>query len=256
MATYKKSGNKEKGTARTKRTIEESSTTAEVFDTLDETASRSETWVIKNQKNIFIVLGLTVAAILAFMAFEKFVNAPNEKIAADELAFPKKHFQQAMASSVAADSIFSLGLEGTDGKYGFIDIADQYSNTNAGNMANYYAGISYLKMKNYTEAISYLEKFSSEDEALGPIAKGAIGDAFADLNQLEDALEYYEKAANLKENSFTTPLFLFKAANTALDLGKNDKALALFEKIQINYPNSTEAKNIEVYISKAKYAKQ
>ena len=254
MATYKKSGNKTKGTARTKRTIEETSTTAEVFDTLDETASRSETWIINNQKNIFIFLGLVVAGVLAFMAYQKYVDGPNEKIAADELAFPKKHFQQASVTSVAADSIYLLGLDGTDGKFGFIDIAEQYSGTDAGNMANYYAGISYLKMKNYTEAISYLEKFSSDDEALGPIAKGAIGDAFADLNQQEDAFNYYEQAANLRANDFTTPLFLFKAGNTALELGKSDKALGMFEKIQKLYPNSEEAKNIDIYISKAKYA--
>ncbi|PCI11386.1 MAG: hypothetical protein COB73_02165 [Flavobacteriaceae bacterium] len=254
MATYKKSGNKEKGTARSKRTIEDKSTTAEVFNTLDETASRSETWVINNQKNIFIFLGLVVAGVLAFMAYQKYVEAPNEKIAADELAYPKVHFQQASIASVASDSIYQLGLDGADGKFGFIDIAENYSGTDAGNMANYYAGISYLKMKNYTDAISYLEKFSSDDQALGPIAKGAIGDAFADLNQPEDALNYYEQAANLRDNEFTTPLFLFKAGNTALEIGKSDKALGMFEKIQISYPNSAEAKNIEIYISKAKYA--
>jgi len=254
MAIYKKSGNKEKGTARTKRTIDESSTTAEVFNTLDETASKSEAWVIKNQQNIFIFLGLAVAGVLAFMAYQKYVDGPNEKIAADSLAYPKVYFQQASIASVASDSIYQLGLDDTDGRYGFIDIAEQYPNTAAGNMANYYAGISYLKMKNYTEAISYLEKFSSDDQALGPIAKGAIGDAFADLNQPEDALNYYEQAANLRDNDFTTPLFLFKAGNTALEIGKSDKALKMFEKIQISYPNSEEAKNIDIYISKAKYA--
>jgi len=254
MATYKKSGSKEKGTARTKTTITDKSTTAEVFDTLDETASRSEKWVINHQKNIFIFLGLVVAGVLAFMAYQKYVEGPNEKIAADELAYPKVHFQQASTASVASDSIYQLGLDGADGKFGFIDIAENYSGTSAGNLANYYAGISYLKMKNYTEAISYLEKFSSEDEALGPIAKGAIGDAFADLNQPEDALSYYEQAANLRANDFTTPLFLFKAGNTALDLGKADKALGMFEKIQTLYPNSEEARNIDIYISKAKYA--
>ena len=254
MATYKKSGSKEKGTERQQRSIQEKSTTAEVFDTLDETASRSEAWVISNQRNIFILLGLVVAGVLAFMAYQKYVEGPNEKIAADELAFPKVYFEQAISTSVASDSLFTLGLDGTDGKFGFIDIAQQYGSTDAGNMANYYAGISFLKLKNYTEAISYLENFSSDDEALGPIAKGAIGDAFADLNQLEDALNYYEQAARLRTNSFTTPLFLFKAGNTALELGKSDKALKMFERIDIEFPKSNEAKDIAIYISKARYS--
>lgn len=255
MATYKKRGQKNKKSAgETKSAIERDSTTAEVFNTLDETASRSEEWVIKNQKNIFIVLGIIVAIILAYMAYNKFIAEPKETTAADELAFPKKYFDQASTSAVAVDSLYTLGLEGADGKYGFIDIANEFSGTKAGNLANYYAGISYLKMKKYPEAIDYLEDFSSDDLALGPVAKGAIGDAFADLNQPEDALEYYEKAANLKDNSFTTPLFLFKAGNTAIDLGKYDKALQLFEKIKKDYPKSEEAKNIDIYISRAKYA--
>lgn len=255
MATYKKSGNKQKGTKRQKVVVEQKSTTAEVFNTLDETASRSEAFVIKNQKNIFIALAVIVIGVLAFMGYQKFIDAPNEKIAADELAFPKKHFDMATNTSVATDSIYMLGLEGADGKFGFLDIADQYGSTNAGNLANYYAGISYLNMNQYEEAITYLSKFKSDDETLGPIAKGAIGDAFADLNQPEDALDYYEQAANMRSNNFTTPIFLFKAANTALDLGQSDKALKLFEKIKIDYPNSQEATNIEVYIYKAKYAK-
>ena len=181
MATYKKSGNKQKGTKRQKVVVEQKSTTAEVFNTLDETASRSEAFVIKNQKNIFIALAVIVIGVLAFMGYQKFIDAPNEKIAADELAFPKKHFDMATNTSVATDSIYMLGLEGADGKFGFLDIADQYGSTNAGNLANYYAGISYLNMNQYEEAITYLSKFKSDDETLGPIAKGAIGDAFADL---------------------------------------------------------------------------
>lgn len=254
MATYKKSGTKARGTKREiESTIGKNSTTAEVFNTLDETASRSEAWVINNQQNIFIGLGIIVILILGFLGYQKYISQPNEIAAANELAFPKEYFDQASTNSVAADSLYILGLEGGEGKFGFIDVADQYAGTKAGNLANYYAGISYLNMKDYANAIDYLEKFSSDDELLGPIASGAIGDAFADLNQPEDALEYYEKAANLKDNDFTTPLFLFKAANTALDLGDASKALALFEKIEKTYPNSAEATNIDIYISKAKY---
>ncbi len=256
MATYKKRGNKKikNDAGEAQSAIERNSDTAKVFNTLDDTASKSEAWVIKNQKNIFIVLGVIVAAMLAYQAYNQYVSGPKETAAANELAFPKKYFDQASTATVAVDSLYTLGLEGGEGKYGFIDIVDEYSGTKAGNLAAYYAGISYLKMKDYQNAIEYLGKFKSDDEILGPVAKGAIGDAFADLNQPEDALDYYEKAANLRDNSFTTPLFLFKAANTALDLGKNDKALTMFEKIKTAFPKSDEAKDIDIYINKAKYA--
>ena len=251
MATYKKKASKAKNT---QSAIENNSTTAEVFNTLDETASRSEQFIIKNQKSIFIVLGLIVAGILGFLAFQKFVKAPKEKLAADELAFPKAYFEDALTTSVAVDSLLVLSLEGADGKYGFVDIADKFSGTKAGNLANYYAGISYLKLKNYKEAINYLEDFSSEDELLGPTAKGAIGDAFADINQPKDALDYYLKAADLRKNNFSTPLYLFKAGNTAMETENYSKALDIFNRIKKEYPNSTEARNIDIYINKATFA--
>ncbi|NLP58402.1 tetratricopeptide repeat protein [Lutibacter sp. B1] len=251
MATYKKTGSKVK---KAQNNIEDKSTTAEVFNTLDETASRSEQFVIKYQKAIFVLLATVVVVILGYLAYQKYIKTPKEKEAANELAFPKTYFEDALSNTVAVDSLLNLGLEGADGKYGFIDIADKYSNTKAGNLANYYAGISYLKLKNYKEAIEYLEKFSSKDALLGPTAKGAIGDAFADINQPEDALEYYLKAANLQDNNFSTPLFLFKAGTTAMELEKYSKALELFKRIEKEYPNSDEAKNIEVYINRATFA--
>ena len=197
MATYKKRGNKVKGEkTEQKSALEQNSTTAEVFNTLDETASKSEQWIIRNQKTIFISLTVIVAAILLYTLVLKPINATNEKEAADELAFPKAYFEDAISNPVAVDSLLTLGLNGADGKYGFVDISTEYSGTKAGNLANYYAGISYLKLRSYKEAIEYLEKFSSDDELLGPTAKGAIGDAFSDIGQAQDALEYYLEAAN------------------------------------------------------------
>ncbi len=254
MATYKKTGTKIRNKKTQTSTVTEESTTAEVFNTLDETASKSEQWVIKHQKAIFGIIALIVCSILGFMAYQKYVGEPQEKEAANELAYPKVYFEQAINSSVAVDSLFNLGLNGAEGKYGFIDVADKFSGTKAGNLAHYYAGISFLKMKQYKKAISHLEQFSSKDALLGPTAKGAIGDAFADINQPEDALDFYIKAANLQKNSFSTPLFLFKAGNMALDLGKSDKALSLFKQIKKDYPTSEEGRNIEVFISKATYA--
>jgi len=251
MATYKKTGTKVKSA---QNNIEDKSTTAEVFNTLDETASRSEQWIIKNRKIIFGLLGAVVFVILGYLAYQKYVQVPKEKEAANELAFPKVYFEDAMTNSVAADSLFTLALEGADGKYGFIDVAEKYSGTKAGNLANYYAGISFLRIKKYQEAIESLEKFSSDDELLGPVAKGAIGDAFADINQLDDAYDFYMKAANLKDNNFSSPLFLFKAGNTAMDLENYAKALNAFEKIKSDYPTSEEAKNIDIYINKATFA--
>ena len=126
---------------------------------------------------------------LAYLGYTKYVVEPNETEASNELAFPRKYFDEAATAGSGVDSLLTLGLEGADGKYGFLDIADSFSGTDAGNLANYYAGVSYLQMKKYDKAIEHLSKFDSDDELLGPVSIGAIGDAFADINQSEDALE-------------------------------------------------------------------
>lgn len=252
MATYKKKASKSKENIQ--ETVQDKSTTAEVFNTLDETASRSEQWIEKNSKPLFYGLVLVAVVILGYLGYNKYIIEPNEKDAANELAFPRKHFNQANTVSVGVDSLLHLGLDGADGKYGFTDIASKFSGTDAGNLANYYAGISYLKLKKYDKAIEYLSKFSSNDELLGPTAIGAVGDAFADINQPKDALKYYEDAASKKANQFSTPLFLYKAGITAMELKEFSKALTLFKKIKSDYPASYQGGNIDQYISSAEFA--
>lgn len=254
MATYKKKY-KAEGKKEENKIDESEFETAGVLNTLDETASKSEQWIEKNSKPLFYTLIGIVVLFLAYMSYTKYVVEPNENNATNELAFPRKYFDEAATAGSGIDSLLTLGLEGADGNYGFLDIADSYSGTDAGNLANYYAGVSYLQMKNYEKAIEYLEKFNSDDEMLGPVSLGAIGDAFADINQPEDALDYYTKAANKKDNEFTTPLFLFKAGQTAMDLKKFDKAEGFFTKIKESYPTSDQGRDIEKFIGAAKYAK-
>jgi hypothetical protein len=75
--------------------------------------------------------------------------------------FAQENFQQA-TNGVASDSLYKLSLNGSEGKFGFIKIADEYG-TDAGNLANYYAGMAYLNTGKYNEAIDYLNKFKSDD---------------------------------------------------------------------------------------------
>ncbi len=260
MATYKKKykpKNKPEVEVEEVETINvEDSTTAEVFNTLDETASKSEKWIEENSKPLFLALVGIVVVFLAYQGYNRYIVEPNELEASNELAFPRKYFNEASTAGSGIDSLLTLGLEGADGKYGFLNIADSYSGTKAGNLANYYAGISYLQMKKYDKAIEFLSKFNSDDEMLGPVSLGAIGDAFADINQPEDALEYYENAANKKANNFTTPLFLYKAGQIAMELKKFDKAEVFFTKIKESFSKSEQGRDIEKFIAAAKYAQQ
>lgn len=250
MATYKKRGYKPKTKEEKTEAIEQHSTTAEVFNTLDESASRTEEWAVKNQKYIIGVVAGIAVVVLGYLGYSKFVAEPKASEAMNEMYTAQSYFDQALTAT-SKDSLFALALKGGQGKYGMIDIADKYSATPAGNLANYYAGIAFLNIKDYQNAIKHLNKFSSKDDMLAPIAKGAIGDAFVQLNQPKEALDYYEKAVSLSTNEFTTPMYLMKAGHVALNLGENKKALANFNRIKDEFPNGSEATNIDAFIGKA-----
>jgi tetratricopeptide (TPR) repeat protein len=255
MATYKKRGFKPKNKVEEQLLDEQGSTTAEVFSTLDESASRSEAWVSQNQNYILGVIGVIAVGVLGYLAYMQFVQNPKETSAANEMYYPQQYFDEALTNEVAKDSLFNLALNGAEGKYGFLDIIDEYSGTKAANLASYSAGMAYLNMNNYQEAITYLEKFSSEDAVLGALGKGGLGDAFMQLGQPEDALGYYEKAIAHSDNEFTTPKFLYKAGVTAMELNQHAKALQHFERIKNEYSSSEEARTIDAFIGMAKSAK-
>lgn len=243
MATYQKRGYKPKSKKEKEEQIHTDSTTAEVFDTLDEKASKTEEFIRKNQTVIFGLIGVIVLGVLGFLGYENFILGPKEKEAAEEMNQAQVFFDNAInATGTAKDSIFNLAINGGNSKLGFVDVASNYSGTKTASLANYYAGISYLNIGEYEKAINHLDKFKLDDEVIAPIAKGAIGDAFLQINQPEEALGYYQSAVSLSNNSFTTPKYLLKAAITALDIKEPKKAIEFLERIEKEFPNATENK--------------
>ena len=249
MATYKKKFKPANKTEETK--IEEAhSATAEVFNTLDERASRTEAWVAKNQKYIFGGIIVVVVAVLGYLGYQQFIMGPKEKEASNELFFAQQYFDEAV-NATDKDSLYNLALKGANGKYGLLDIIDKYSGTKAANLARYSAGMSYLNIGKNREAIEQLEKFSSKDPILGALAQGGIADAFLGLNQKEEALGYYEKAFKHNINDFTTPRFLQKAGELALELGQKEKAIGFFNRIKDEFKNSEEGRKVDFYLGMA-----
>ena len=160
----------------------------------------------------------------------------------------QKKFDEAIL--INNDSVYNISLNGDDLNMGMLDIIDEYAGTDAANLASYYSGIIYLKMNDYSNSIKYLSKFNSDDILLSSLATGSIGDAFAELNQYEDAYDYYVKASK-SDNNYTSPMYLYKAGLLAMRLNKFKRAEEYFTEIKKDYPNSSEAKNIDAFISKA-----
>lgn len=197
-----------------------------------------------NQKTILSVLAAIVLIVGGYMAYSLGVKGPNEKAA--QMAIYKAQEQ------FARDS-FALALENPGGGFdGFLDIIDSYGSTKAGNLAKYYAGVSYLNLGRYPEAIDYLNSYSAKDEVTPIMKAGALGDAYAENGDLDQALSQYKKAANAENNEFLTPYYLYKYAILSKKQGNTSDAAAAFERIQKEYPDSSEASEAERYAAMLK----
>lgn len=258
MAIYNKRGYKQpKPKAEKEELLEEQvllneqdSETAEVFNTLDDKASKVGGWFSKNSKAIFYGIGGIALLAAGWAGYNAFIAEPKEDEAANELFQAQTYFNDAL-NSENADSLYHLVLKGGEGKMGALNIIESYKGTDAENLAQYYAGTSYYKLKDYKKAIEHLSNFQAEDEITKSMSLGMIGDAFSEMKQYEDALEYYTKAANISKNSYTAPRWSFKAGIVALELNKKAEALKFFTDIEENYKSSPEAMNIDVYLGLA-----
>jgi len=255
MATYKKRGAKKSQTHLDSKVDMPESTTAEVFETLDTSASKAEAVISKYQNLILVVVGVVAAGVLSYLGYDRFVVVPKHQEAVSELNQAQFYFDLAV-NSVEGDSLYVRALKGGEGKYGFLDIIENYKGTPAAKLATYSAGMAYLNLKQYDQAIAFLDQFKTDDILLSALSQGAIGDAFAQIDQKDEAFEYYVKAAEVSENLFSTPKYLFKAAMIGAEIGKEKQALSFLKRIEKDYPKAPEAANVAIQIGRLEMAQQ
>ncbi len=204
--------------------------------------SKGEQFVEKNKNLLFYILLGILVVIGGYLAYHKYVMGPKEKEAQAAMFVAEHYFE--------VDSL-NIALNGDQANMGFLDIIDQYGSTKSGNLAQYYAGICYLRLGQFDNAIASLKEFSSDDKIIQPMALGAIGDAYLELNDNTNALVYYMKAVDAQSNDFTAPMFLMKAAWVHELNGDYTKALELYTKIKKEHFKSFEARDVDKYIARA-----
>lgn len=215
---------------RTHRKEKESQEFYENPEVLAEQITKTEEFFVKNK-----VLSLTIAVIVAlsFTGFflYKYYTVNQNKLAQADMFQAVFYFEQ--------DSL-DLALNGDGNNYGFGDIINEYPRTDAANLSNYYAGIVHLKKGNYKVAVLYLEDFSSSDLLIQARSYSLIGDAYMEQGDHENAVSFYNKAANYNANEYFSPIYLKKAAVAYEKLEQWDKAKGCFETIVKEYKTSTE----------------
>ena len=218
-----------------------------------ETPSKSEAFFIKFKKQILIAVVAIIVIVAGAVLYNAYVSGPREDKASTAIAKGQQYFNQEQ---------FDKALNGDGASYaGFIKIASDYSGTDAANLANLYAGLCYANLGKWAEAEKSLDAFSSkDDEMISPAAQAALGDAYAHLNKLDDAVAAFKKAASMADskaeddaNNSLSPAFLIKAGEILESQNKKAEALSIYQDIKKKYVNSmlVQSSEIDKYIERA-----
>lgn len=210
----------------------------EGLENIEHALTRSEEFIEKNQKQLIIGLVVIVAIVGIVMGYNRFYLQPLEKEAQSQMFIGEQYF--------AADS-FRLAAEGDGNFLGFDYIMNQYGATKSASLAAYYSGISYMHLGNFDLAIEKLNKFDGGDQLVTPIAYGAMGDCYMELNDYSKAISKYKEAIAYN-NEFSTPIYLKKLGIAYASNGDNSKASEVFQQIKDDYTSSAEARDIDKYI--------
>ncbi len=197
----------------------------------------------ERNRNVIIYGALGLAAlVVGFLLYTTFVSKPKETTAKEQMQQAQVQFER--------DS-FQLALTNPGQGYpGFLDIIDQYGGTKAGNLARYYAGVSYLNLGSYEAALDYFKQFKPVGTVLPIMKAGATGDAQSELGDFTAAAKSYESAVNLaKENYLLGGYYSNKLGLLHRHQGNNEAALKAFRRLKEEYGNSPEAVEADKYIS-------
>ena len=223
-------------------TNKKESSELEIEKTIVETTHKVEDFYHKNKKQITYAIAALVVIIGGYVAYSKLYVEPMNAEAQKEIFRAQQLFEM--------DS-FNLALKGNDKFKGFEEIASEYGSSKVGNLAHYYAGICLLRTGKFQEAIDQLEDFKSGNKLIAPLATGAIGDAYVELNDLDKGAKYYMKAAKMSKNKLTSPIFYKKAGLVYEEKKEFGDAIDVYTIIKKDFSESQEANDIDKYIARA-----
>lgn len=218
----------------------------------NEALNKKEAFFFKNKKLILGVVAAIIVVIAGLFIYEEYVSGPREDKASTALARGQEFFQAEQ---------FEKALNGDGAGYaGFVKIASDYSSTDAGNLANLYAGLCCANLNKWQDAVKYLEAFSPADDAMvSSAAVAALGNAYAQTGNIDKAVSTLKKAASMADsqaaddtNLSISPSFLLQAGQLLESQNKKAEALKIYQEIKEKYVASSlvQSQEIDKYIER------
>ena len=206
---------------------------------LESAQSQTEIFIEKNSKMVGIAIVVIFAIAIAVFGYKKVISEPRLNKAQELLYQAQYNFEQTTPD-------YTIALNGDENTPGFAEVAEQYGNTPAGNLAKMYAAACALRLGDFDAAENYINGFKSvkgvPGEMVNAMAIGIKGEIAVEKDDFAKAASLFEKAANESKNEFSAPMYLRKAALAYSAAGNEAKAQQCYETIEKEYPRSLDAR--------------
>ena len=208
---------------------------------VEDALSRSEAFLIKNQKPIIGAVIAVVVIVAAIVLYKNYYVIPREEKAQAALFKGQTYFEA---------EEYELALNGDSIDYaGLLAVTQNYGGTDAANLAQAYAGLCYAHLGQYDEAIKALDKFSGVDRLVTPAIKAAMGNCYAQTGNLDKAASLLLKAAQEANSDALSPIWYLQAGQILLEQGKNAEAIKALTAITEQHAGSYLVSQAEKYIA-------
>jgi tetratricopeptide (TPR) repeat protein len=219
----------------------------EVLINVADVTHEAQHW-LETYKKPLIYGAIALAAIIGGKMAWNYFQGGNQTKAVQAMWKAEQLFEQ--------DS-FTLALNNPGGGYeGFLGIINKYGSTPAGNMAKYYAGVSYLQTGKFDEAIKYLDGFSPSGTVSPTMKYGALADAYSEKQDFGKALKYYKEAASEGGVEDLKALYLKRYAMLSEKQGDISSALSAYSEIKEKYSTTADGRDIDKFIARAEAKKK
>ena len=209
---------------------------------MNETLVKMQGFWGRFQKQISITLVVIVLGVAGWYGYTEYIVKPKEEKAADALFRAQQYFS--MDSS-------NLVLNGDGQSKGVLYVLKNYSGTRSANLCKYYAGVSYLKLGDFNNAVKYLKGFSTDAKQIQLLAYGCLGDAYSELNNKEEAIANYKKAATaFDQDENNSAEYLFHAALLEESTGKSKEAIETYKELKDKFPKTDKGFQADKYINR------
>jgi tetratricopeptide (TPR) repeat protein len=188
-----------------------------------------------NLRTITFIVGGLIVFVLGFFLYKQFVSKPNAE--KSKASYYEGLNYAAKDSSDLAITNLKKSVDKFDGHVG-------------GEVAQFVLARQYMAKGEFKKAIDELKSVDLSDTYVSVMAIGLQGDCYSELKDYPKAADLYVKAAEMRDNEYTSPAYLFKAGLCAEESKDFEAAKTIYQKIIDNYPTFSDSKRIKKYLGR------